>query len=266
MGGGSLMTPLLIVVFGIKPVTAVGTDLAYGAITKTVGGWRHLRHRTVDTNLSTWISFGSVPAAGGGGFVLPAIERAYGSEFDEIMIAAVAAALLFTGTAVMIRALFARQLAERERFAPTRRNKVAAIALGVFVGFVLGVTSAGSGTLIAIGLIVVFRLAPRQVVGTDVFQAAILLWAAAIAHIVSGNVDWGLAGTILLGSLPGVWLGSHLITKVRVEALRMGLAIVLIGSGLGLLTKAGADIPPVLIALVPVALAAVLFLQSRGGR
>jgi uncharacterized membrane protein YfcA len=225
-----------------------------------------MRHRTVDTGLSFWISLGSVPAAVGGVYVLNAIERAYGSQFDEIMIAAVAAALLFTGTAVLIRALFAKQLIERERFAATRRNKIAAIALGVFVGFVLGVTSAGSGTLIAIGLIVVFRLAPRQVVGTDVFQAAILLWAAAIAHIVSGNVDWALAGTILLGSLPGVWLGSHLITMVRVEALRMGLGIVLIGSGLGLLTKAGADIPPVVLALTPVALALVLVGQSRRRR
>jgi uncharacterized protein len=266
MGGGSLMTPLLIVVFGVKPVTAVGTDLAYGAITKTLGGWRHLRLRTVDTSLSTWISIGSVPAAVGGVYVLHAIEDAYGSQFDDIMIAAVAAALLFTGTAVMIRALFARQLIERERFVPSRRNKVAAIVLGVFVGFVLGVTSAGSGTLIAIGLIVVFRLAPRQVVGTDVFQAAILLWAAAIAHIVSGNVDWGLAGTILLGSLPGVWIGSHLITKVRVEALRLGLSIVLIGSGLGLLTKAGADIPPAVLALTPALLAAVLFGHDRRRR
>jgi uncharacterized protein len=263
MGGGSLMTPLLIVVFGIKPVTAVGTDLAYGAITKTVGGWRHLRHRTVDTSLSTWISIGSVPAAVGGVYVLNAIQDAYGSQFDKIMIAAVAAALLFTGTAVMIRALFAKQLAERERFEPTTRNKVLAILLGVFVGFVLGVTSAGSGTLIAIGLIIIFRLAPRQVVGTDVFQAAILLWAAAIAHIVSGNVDWGLAGTILLGSLPGVWLGSHLITRVRVEALRLGLSIVLIGSGLGLLTKAGAQIPAGVLAVVPVALTVVLVGYSR---
>src|SRR3954467_1001931 len=263
MGGGSLMTPLLIVVFGVKPVTAVGTDLAYGAITKTLGGWRHLRLRTVDMGLSTWISLGSVPAAVGGVYVLNAIEDAYGSEFDDLMIAAVAAALLFTGTAVMIRALFAKQLIERERFVPSRRNKLAAITLGVFVGFVLGVTSAGSGTLIAIGLIIVFRVAPRQVVGTDVFQAAILLWAAAIAHIFSGNVDWGLAGTILLGPLPGVWRGSPLITKVRVDALRMGLAIVLIGSGLGLLTKAGADIPPGVLALTPLALTVALLGYHR---
>ena len=268
MGGGSLMTPLLIVVFGVKPVTAVGTDLAYGAVTKTVGGWRHLRHRTVDTSLSTWICAGSVPAAIGGVYVLRVIEDAYGKEFDKILLAAVSAALLFTGTAVLTRALFLKKLvdSERERFEPTTRNKVMAVVLGVFVGFVLGVTSAGSGTLIAVGLIMLFRLAPRQVVGTDVFQAAILLWAAAIAHIVSGNVDWGLAGTILLGSLPGVWIGSHLITRVRVEALRLALGIVLIGSALGLMQKAGANIPPAAIAAVPVLLVVVIGGQSLRNR
>src|SRR3954465_5686429 len=91
MGGGSLMTPLLIVVPTVKPVTAVGTDLTYGPVTKTLGGWRHPRLRTVDTGLSSWISIGSVPAAGGGVYVLHVIEDAYGSQFDDIMIAAVAA-------------------------------------------------------------------------------------------------------------------------------------------------------------------------------
>jgi uncharacterized protein len=262
MGGGSLMTPLLIVVFGVKPVVAVGSDLAYGAITKTLGGWRHVRHGTVDMGLSTWICIGSVPAAIGGVYVLHAIEEAAGSNFDDVMLFCLAGALLFTGTAVLIRSLFSTKLVDRERFDPTLRNKVAAVVLGAFVGFVLGITSAGSGTLIAVGLILIFRLAPRQVVGTDVFQAAILLWAAAAAHVVSGNVDWGLVGTILIGSLPGVWIGSHLITKVRVEALRLGLAIVLIGSGLGILTKAGVDIPAPVLAGVPLLLAVVLFGQE----
>ena len=96
----------------------------------------------------------------------------------------------------------------------TTRNRVAAVCLGLFVGFVLGVTSAGSGALIAVGLILIFQLLPQRVVGTDVFHAAILLWAAAIAHIVAGNVDFGLAGNILIGSIPGVWVGSHLSVRV----------------------------------------------------
>jgi hypothetical protein len=104
------------------------------------------------------------------------------------------------------------------------------------------------------------------VVGTDVFQAAVLLWAAAAAHIVSGNVDWSLVGTILIGSLPGVWLGSHWVTKVRVEALRLALAIVLIGAGLGLLTKAGVDIPTPILAGVPIVLVLVVGGKQRAER
>src|SRR3954464_5058472 len=268
MGGSSLMTPLLIVVFGVKPVTAVGTDLAYGAVTKTVGGGRFLRHGTVDMGLSTGMAFGSVPAAVGGVYVLEAIKRSYGEEFDDVMLTAVACALLFTGLAVMARSMFLPKLIDKEkdRVVMTTRNKVAAVSLGVFVGFVLGVTSAGSGSLIAVGLILLFRLAPKQVVATDVFHAGILLWAAAIAHIVAGNVDYGLMVNILVGSVPGVWLGSHLVTKIQVSTLRTALGIVLLGGGLGLLSKAGANIPPVVIGAVPIVLALVIVWRERARR
>jgi uncharacterized protein len=123
---------------------------------------------------------------------------------------------------------------------------------------VLGVTSAGSGALIAVGLILLFRLVPTRVVGTDVFHAAILLWAAGLAHIVAGNVDFGLAGTILLGSVPGVWLGSHWSVRVEPAVLRTTLAVVLIGAGLALLIKAGLDLPVAIIVPFPVAVMALL--------
>ena len=260
IGGGSLMTPLLILVFGIKPITAVGTDLAYGAITKTVGGWRHLRQGTVDMSLSLWMAVGSVPAAIGGVYVLELIERAYGDEFDSILIVALAITLLFTGAVTMGRALFLKALHDKERdtVEMTTRNKVYAIVLGVSVGFVLGVTSAGSGALIAVGLILLFRLVPSRVVGTDIFHAAILLWAAAAAHIVAGNVDFALAGNILIGSIPGVWIGSNLTLRVGNSVLRRTLGLVLIGAGLALLSKAGAGIPSWLIALFPAAIAAMV--------
>ena len=260
MGGGSLMTPILILVFGFKPVTAIGTDLAYAAVTKTVGGWKHFRQRTVDLRLSSWMALGSVPAAVGGVWALEAIERAHGDSFDEVLLTVLAGALLFTGAAVLARALFLPKLVamERERVALEARHKAAAVVVGIFVGFVLGVTSAGSGALIAVGLILLFRLVPRRVVGTDVFHAAILLWAAAAAHIVAGNVDFALAGTILLGSVPGVWLGSHWSIRVPVAALRTTLAILLIGAGFGLLAKAGLGIPTAALAAFPVAVAALL--------
>ena len=260
IGGGSLMTPLLILVFGVKPVTAVGTDLAYGAVTKTVGGWRHFRQGTVDMTLSGWMACGSVPAAIGGVYVLDVLERAYGEEFDELMLTLLAIALLLTGVMTLARALFLKHLHGRERDSVEMdgRSKVSAVGLGAVVGFVLGVTSAGSGALIAVGLILLFRLVPTRVVGTDVFHAAILLWAAAAAHLVSGNIDFALAANILLGSIPGVWLGSGLSVRVPTGALRTTLAIVLLGSGLGLLTKAGVGVPGAALGAVPVIVAILI--------
>ena len=257
MGGGSLMTPLLILVFGIKPVVAIGTDLAYGAVTKTVGGWRHFRKGTVDFGISAWLAVGSIPGAIAGVIVLDRLHAAYGEDFDTIVLVLVAAALLFTGVAVLARALFLPKLVARERDTVTLdvRHKVAAVTIGLSVGFVLGVTSAGSGALIAIGLILVFRLTPHRVVGTDVFHAAILLWVAGAAHFISGNVDLALAANILIGSVPGVWIGANISTRMPSSGLRPALGIVLLGSGLGLLSKAGADIPAAVLIGVPVLLA-----------
>jgi uncharacterized membrane protein YfcA len=270
IGGGSLMTPMLILVFGVTPVTAIGTDLAYAAVTKTVGGWKHLRQKTVDITLSSWMAVGSVPAAIGGVYVLTLLEDWLGRDFEDAVIAILAGALLLTGAATLVRA-FLKRMHERERdtIAMERRHKVAAVILGVTVGFVLGVTSAGSGALIAVGLILLFRLAPQRVVGTDVFHAAILLWAAGLAHVTAGNVDFGLAGTILLGSVPGVWLGSHWSVRVEPAVLRTTLAVVLIGAGLALLIKAGLDIPIAVLVPFPlgvVALLVVTMLRARRAR
>ena len=150
------------------------------------------------------MAIGSVPAAIGGVYVLTLLEDWLGRDFEDAVIAILAGALLLTGAATLVRA-FLKRMHERERdtIEMERRHKIAAVVLGVCVGFVLGVTSAGSGALIAVGLILLFRLAPQRVVGTDVFHAAILLWAAGLAHVTAGNVDFGLAGTILLGSVPG---------------------------------------------------------------
>jgi uncharacterized protein len=259
IGGGSLMTPMLILVFGVTPVTAIGTDLAYAAVTKTVGGYKHWRQKTVDVELSTWMALGSVPAAIGGVYLLTLIESWSGRDFDDLLLAVLAVALLLTGAATLVRALLKSLHArERETIAMEGRHKIAAVALGVSVGFVLGVTSAGSGALIAVGLILLFRLVPTRVVGTDVFHAAILLWAAGLAHIVAGNVDFGLAGNILVGSVPGVWIGSHWSVRVEPAVLRTTLAVVLIGAGLALLIKAGLDLPLVVLAPFPAAVIALL--------
>jgi uncharacterized protein len=259
IGGGSLMTPMLILVFGVTPVTAIGSDLTYAAVTKTVGGYKHWRQHTVDAGLSSWMAIGSVPAAVTGVYVLDLLEDWAGRDFDDLLITILAGALLLTGIATLVRS-FLKSMQERERdtIPMERRHKIAAVALGASVGFVLGVTSAGSGALIAVGLILFFRLSPQRVVGTDVFHAAILLWAAGLAHVSAGNVDFGLVGTILIGSIPGVWVGSHWSVRVDPSVLRGTLALVLIGAGLALLIKAGLGIPLGVIVPFPVAVMVLL--------
>lgn len=259
VGGGSLMTPLLILVFGVKPVTAIGTDLAYGAVTKTVGGWRHWRQRTVDMAMSSWLAVGSVPAAIAGVIALKALQRGHSASFNDTVLIMVGAVLLLCGTAMLARlALGSGTANELEHAELTPARRAAAALFGVAIGFVLGVTSAGSGSLIAVALIFVFRLAPRRVVGTDIFHAAILLWAAALAHLVAGDIDFALTGTILLGSVPGVWIGSALAVRVPTGALRIALGLLLLGAGLALLQKAGANLPAGLLAAFPIAVAVLV--------
>ena len=265
MGGGSLMTPLLILVLGVKPVVAVGTDLAYAAVTKTVGGWRHFTKGTVFPRMAFWLAVGSCPAALAGVWVLDRLRESWGDDFDTFMLLAIGGTLLLTGALVLLRALAFADMAARERgaFRMQTKHKVAAAALGAFVGFVLGITSAGSGTLIAIGLILGFRLSPHRVVGTDVAHAAVLLWVAALAHLASGNIDFALAGTLLIGSIPGVWIGTNLAAKTPQDVLRGALGVVLLASGLGLLSKAGLDLPVFVLAGVPVVLALLVFFLLR---
>lgn len=253
IGGGSLMTPLLVLFAGVQPVMAIGTDLAYGAVTKTLGGWRHLRSGTVDLGVSMWLAVGSVPGALLGVVAINAVHRRWGEAVDTWLLIGIAAALVIVGVATLYRALFMRAVASREQHTVelTGRRKAQAIFTGLSLGLIVGATSVGSGALIGLVLIFLFRLTPHRVVGTDVFHGAILLWVAGLAHWASGNVDLGLMANILIGSIPGVLIGTHFIVKVPAHVLRPMLACVLLGSALGVLKKAGADVPAAAIVGVP---------------
>jgi len=257
IGGGSLMTPLLILIFGTKPLVAIGTDLAYGALTKTLGGWRHLRKGNVDMGVALWLCAGSAPGAIGGVVAIEAIQRHYGDEFQDVLLLALGIALFLVGAAVLLRALFLQSLIAKERHSVpmTARTKTIAVALGFVLGAILGLTSVGSGALIGLALILVFRLTPQRVVGTDVFQAAILLWVAGLTHLFFGNVDYGLMANILVGSLPGVWIGTHLVSRVPTAGLRITLGVVLFASAFGVMQKAGADYGLGVVIGVPLAIA-----------
>lgn len=262
MGGGSLMTPLLVLVFGVKPTTAIGTDIFYAAITKTAGGWRHLKLKTVNMTLVWWMAFGSVPSAILGVWVLDILKRKLGDDLDETVFAILASCLLVVGFATLFRGFFlAKVIEEREDFEMRTPHKVAAVGIGATTGFVIGLSSAGSGTLIAVMLIAVFRLTPHRVVGTDVVHAAILLWAAGIAHIIGGNVDFGLAANILVGSVPGVIVGSNMSVKWPQGLLRTALGIVLIAAGLTIMSKSNTALVPYGLAIGAAAIAIVFGLQ-----
>jgi uncharacterized membrane protein YfcA len=246
MGGGSLMTPLLILILGVKPIVAVGTDLAYAAVTKTVGGAAHLRQRTVNIRLALWMAVGSVPSGIAGVFALEALERRHGDGFDGVVLAIVGTALILSALAVLLRALIVARdgATDRDEIALRFRERAIAVTTGTVVGFVLGVSSAGSGPLIAVALILAFRLTPTRVVGTDVAHAAVLLWPVAVAHAIAGNVDYPMAGTILLGSLPGVLIGARCCVRLPTGALRAALGVVMLAAGVALFDRAGVTVPP----------------------
>jgi len=163
------------------------------------------------------------------------------------------------GIVTLARALILRNLvSERDSFEIERRHKVAAVVIGAATGFVIGITSAGSGTVIAILLIAVYRLAPKKVVGTDVFHAAILLWAAGIAHIIGGNVDFTLAANILIGSVPGVVIGAALSDRAPQGVIRTGLGVVLVGSGIVTIQKGDPNVWPIAAVVAALGLGAIL--------
>ncbi|MBJ7522437.1 MAG: sulfite exporter TauE/SafE family protein [Solirubrobacteraceae bacterium] len=265
IGGGSLMTPLLLLFVGTPPVTAIGTDLAYGAVTKTLGGVAHLRQRTVDLSLCWWLAAGSAPGSLVGVWLIERLHAAYGDDFDDVLLICVAVALLVTAVTTLGRAMFVPAAAarERERVELTARRKVEAVGIGAVLGLVLGLTSVGSGALIGLALILVFRLTPHRVVGTDVFHAAILLWVAGLAHFAAGNVDLVLMANILVGSVPGVLIGARLITRVPSHVLRPTLGCVLLAAGLGVLSKGGVAVPPPAVVLLPVAVGVAIWAVER---
>jgi uncharacterized protein len=271
MGGASLMTPFLILIFGISPVTAIGTDIFYAAITKTVGGVQHLRLKTVHRALAFWLAVGSVPSALLGVWVIELLQQRYGDDLDQLVLGMLGGALLVVGIATILRSVFLRHVIQ-ERWAMHlyARHMVAAVITGMVTGFVIGLTSAGSGTLIAIALIAIFRLVPQRVVGTDIFHAAVLLWAAGIAHWIGGNVDFVLAGNILIGSVPGVLLGGVLAVKAPQAMLRTTLAVVLVAAGTTLIVNEGTPevvVPAIVVASLMVgALFAAQVIITRGMR
>ena len=239
MGGGALLTPILIFLFGFQPSLAIGTDIAYAAVTKVFGSWRHLKQGSVDKRVALWLALGSVPAGILGAMAVEFIKNNYGDMVDSVLYRAVGGALILVGILLVVRLLLkVDKVYPAEDIAMSTWRKVATVGIGASTGFLIGLTSVGSGTLLAMFLILFYPLATRRVVGTDVFHATILLGATALAQLRFGNVDLWMVASLLIGSVPGVIAGSHMTTRTPTKWLRFALAIVLFLSGLALLGKA----------------------------
>jgi len=258
MGGGSLMTPILVIVFGFKPTLAVGTDILHGAIFKTVGAIRHRRLGTVHAQLSGWMFIGSGPASIGG--------VALGTHLkgqQQLMNYLLGGALLFGALGLVAKSLTrAKVIGEDDRFDMVWRDRFAAVAIGLVGGFIVGLTSVGSGTFFGLTMLFVFPLRAHKVVGTDILHAAALLYVAGFGHVIAGNVDMHAVGWLLIGSIPGVLIGSQYSVRIPEGILRLTLANVLALSGLKLV-----NVPNVYLAvalgLSVVAMVAMLVREQR---
>jgi uncharacterized membrane protein YfcA len=235
MGGGSLMTPLLVIVFGFQPAVAVGTDLVHGALFKTVGAIRHRRLGTVQARLSGWMFLGSAPMSLAGVWVSDWMRHRYGDGAETAQARVLAIALLIGASGILAKALVRFREVPDGPFILTRRDRIAAVLIGLGGGFMVGLTSVGSGVFFGLSLLVLFPLRSSKVVGTDIFHAAALLWVAGTGHLIAGNVDVGSVGWLLVGSLPGVLIGSQVSVRLPDRVLQIALAITLYASGVKLL-------------------------------
>jgi uncharacterized membrane protein YfcA len=245
MGGGSLMTPILVILFGVNPAVAVGTDIAHGAIFKTVGAVQHRKMGNVRAQLAGWMLLGSAPMSLLGVWLANWLQDSYGDGVESTMGRVLGGALLFGCVGLLAKSFIHAKPVGDTDFQLTNRDRVAAVLIGLFGGFVVGLTSVGSGVFFGLTLLVVFPLRAHKVVGTDIFHAAALLYVAGFGHFIAGNVDMRIVGWLLLGSIPGILIGSRLSLSIPDTLLRFALATVLGLSGLKLI-----DVPGTSIAIV----------------
>jgi uncharacterized membrane protein YfcA len=264
MGGGSLMTPILVIVFGFKPTLAIGTDIAHGAIFKTVGAIRHRQLGNVQARLSGWMFLGSGPASLLGVAIATWLTHRYGDSVNTVTGRVLGAALIFGGLGLFAKSFVRAKVIAGDGFMRmTSRDRVAAVLIGLFGGFIVGLTSVGSGTFFGLTMLIVFPLRAHKVVGTDIFHAAALLYVAGFGHFVAGNVDTGVVGWLLLGSIPGVLIGSQWSVHLPEAMLRGALGTVLLLSGLKLVALPGATVTIAVGLAVGLAIVVAFLIRER---
>jgi uncharacterized membrane protein YfcA len=236
MGGGALLTPILVILFGFKPTYAVGTDILHGAIFKTFGAVRHRRLGTVHARLTFWMFLGSGPMSLLGVVAASRLEDAYGDGLQSAEAYAIGGALVLGAVGLVAKTFIKRGVQPNDApFILERKDRVRAVLIGAVFGFIVGLTSVGSGTFFGLVMVMIYPLTVSKIVGTDIFHAAALLWVAGLGHLAQGNVDLRAMSWLLLGSIPGIWIASRFTVRLPDDALRLALAGVLALSGVKLL-------------------------------
>jgi len=269
-----LMTPVLVLFFDVLPLTAVSSDLVASAIMKPVGSVVHLRRGTVHLGLVKWLCIGSAPAAFAG--VIIARSLGGGERVQAVIRAALAIALLLSAAGLMVRAYVrlvehARVRDGRAAPLPQGRPRVQVrplptLMVGILGGIVVGMTSVGSGSLIIIALMALYpHLKASELVGTDLVQAVPLVMSAALGHILFGDFQLGLTTSLLVGCIPGVWLGAHLSARAPGGLVRRALAFVLLASALKLLDVSNRDTGMILLAVAVMAPLVWMVVRRRHG-
>jgi uncharacterized membrane protein YfcA len=264
MGGGALMTPILVIVFGIEPLAAVSSDLVASFVMKPIGGGIHWRRGTVNLGLVRWLALGSIPGALGGSYVVSHLE----GNIDDVLQKVLGGVLLVAAGSMAIRAWLGRHRPAvatdpDEVHAPVRR--LPTLLVGITGGLIVGVTSVGSGSLMIVALMLLYPLlSARQLVGTDLVQAVPLVGAAALGHAIWGDLQFDLTGSLLLGCVPGVILGAHWSSRANDAIIRPLLIAVLTLSASKLL-GASDELLGVLIAIA-VLVASVFVWRNRRAR
>jgi uncharacterized membrane protein YfcA len=243
VGGGSLMTPFLVAVMGVSAPTAIGTDMIFATLTKFTGSVQHYRQQSVNLQVAAFLGLGSIPASLVGVGTVELIERSFDAEtVKSILVTIIAATLVLVGASLIFRTFIPENPQRRSgkkvwdgTSKMTRRRRRYTIVFGAMGGYLVGLTSIGSGSVMAIILLLLYPLSPAIVVGTDIAHATVLSLVTGLAHAAGGNVDFGLAGRLLLGSIPGVLVGSRVAPWLPGKPLRIILAAMLIFVGARLL-------------------------------
>lgn len=233
VGGAALLTPALMW-FGINPSVAVATDLFYNSITKLFGSIQHIRQKTIDLALVKMLAIGSVPSAIGAVLLVQAYPPLAAHQ-DAILKHALGVVLIVVALATIAKQFFTKLGSNKWQDLPLGEKRGLTIAIGAVLGFLVGLTSIGSGSLFALAMLFFYRMKAASLVGTDILHAFVLVTAAGAMHAFYGNIDYMLAFNLLLGSVPGVLLGSRLSAKVPGRPLRTFMATIILISGLKLL-------------------------------